>query len=131
MTNPRVLGGFDTASSSPTLVITWDTGTERGAELPDKYFAEITGNFGENSLVKSAVFNPNPKNITLTFGSLSDFLTKNDVLELNLFFPDREDYIDCKHPGAPDRYQLEILLKFNQGKFVNAEFKEIANLGVH
>jgi hypothetical protein len=126
MTNPRVVGGFDAASLSPTLVITWDTGTGRGAELPDRYFAEVTGYSIEEF---TATFNSSPKNITLTFGSLSNFLAKKDRLEVTLNFPDRRGYIDCRHPASPDRYYLNILLKFSGEEFLSAEFMQGVSLG--
>jgi hypothetical protein len=129
MTNPRVLGDFDVASLSPTLVITWDTGTERGAELPDRYFAEVRTSLSEDWLVGGPTFSPSPKNITLTFKSLGDFLAKEDTLEFDLLFPDRRGYIDCRHPASPDRYGLNVILKFSGPEFVGAEFRQFANLG--
>lgn len=123
MSNPRVVGGFDASLQAPQLVITWDTGTGRGAELPDRYFAEVM----EGSLLKDVTFNSNPKSITMTFEPL-DMLT-TDALEVSLTFPDRRGFIDCQHSGAPDRYNLDITLNFSEKKFVGAVFTESVRLG--
>jgi hypothetical protein len=134
MSNPRIAGAFDATIDTPKLTIIWDIGTERGTELPDKYFAEvklqtIVKDSLDVPLINSVSFQSNPKSIEVLFGDLTTFLTSNEPLGFVLDFPDREGYIVCSHPGGPDTYMLNVTLKFDKGQFAVAELKETKVLG--
>lgn len=130
MSNLRVVQGFDPISPSPTLIITWDTGTQRGAELPDTYFAQVKSGYAkDNPLIKDIRFNPSPKTFVLSFENLETVLSQKNSLELELLFPDREGYIDCQHPGSTDWYYLTMTLRFSQMQFLGAEFRQPIYLG--
>lgn len=135
MTNPRLVKTFDSSVTFPELVITWDVGTERGADLPSSYFAALELsciNFREGcsrSLIEDVSYQENTQSITVRFKDLNSHLSTDNEISFALQFPDREDYIDCEHPGKRDRYFLNVNLSFLDGNFVDVEFTEILKAG--
>lgn len=134
MTNPRVVDTFDASKETPKLVVTWDLGTERGSDLPDSYFEAVSLDCIsiQNcpfSLLTNALYDATSNSITVTFLELSEYLSTNDTLEFGLVFPDREQYINCTHPGNNDTYLIQVTLNFNEAEFVDAVFSEIKQLG--
>ena len=135
MTDPRVVNSFNGLEETPQLVITWDPGTERGSALPDSYFEVVRLNCSYSfqncpfSSLTDASYDATTKSITVSFSDLSEYLNSNDTLQFALEFPDRQQYINCEHPGSADRYYTQVTLNFNNGEFVDAEFVEFLQAG--
>jgi len=133
MTDPRIGGPFDTLTAAPGLLIVWDIGTERGAELPDSYFTAVTVAYETDDaievLIDSVVYT-NQREITVTFFDLTTHLASNTLLDFTLVFPDRNAYIDCTHPGSADRYLLDASLVFDaSANLISSAFTERKQLG--
>lgn len=132
MTDPRVSGTFDSAAADPEFTITWDTGTERGADLPNDYFAQVELSAETSAevvpLIESVTYSE-PRNITVSFNDIAPYLAEQDTLTFTLEFPDRIRYIDCTHPGMGDNYLLEVTLNFSRGEFTGANFRQVVQLG--
>jgi hypothetical protein len=130
MTNPRVTE-FDSELPTPSLVIIWDVGTGRGAELPDSYFEQVQlVADGQDAPPITSVEYAGGRELAVTFGNLESYLSSRDTLSFVLEFPDRLGYINCGHPGMMDRYQLRVTLTFTSNNdFVSGQFEQIKNLG--
>jgi hypothetical protein len=130
MTNPRV-ARFDPGASTPSLLIVWDVGTGRGAELPETYFEKVKlADDGQDAPPITSVEYRGGRELIVTFGNLESYLSSRDTLSFVLEFPDRLGYINCSHPGMMDRYQLRVTMTFTSNHdFVNAQFEQIKNLG--
>ncbi len=48
------------------------------------------------------------KNMILFLKKDSSFLGDTKEIYLHFYFPDRIGYLDCKHPGGPDKYELDM-----------------------
>ena len=134
MTNPRVVGQMDAFSTTPELRFTWDIGTLRGADLPDSYFEQVfisRYSKDENGIpfAQDATFTPDPKEIRVRFYELTPYLATADTIEIQLVFPDRRDFINCRHPASDDTYFLDINLQFDATGFTGADFNEHVAFG--
>lgn len=133
MTNPRMGGSFDALAAAPELLIVWDIGTERGAELPDSYFAAVTVDYETDDAVKTLITSvayTSQREITVTFNDLTAYIVSNTMLDFTLAFPDRDAFIDCTHPGSRDRYLLDVSLVFDaSANLVSFDFVERKELG--
>lgn len=112
-----------------------------GQQLPAAYYRAATlsratqdpyGKPWNNDFVLVQAFDADDK--TLIVHLLADSL-KSDQRSLNIhfIFPDRKDYIDCDHPGGPDKYYLDIACVFTRSggtfKVGNFEWKEKLSKG--
>jgi len=133
MTNLRMGAPFDAQVAVPGLLIVWDIGTERGAELPASYFAAVTVAYETDDAIKlliDGVAYTNQREITVMFADLATYLASNTILGFTLAFPDRNAFIDCTHPGSADRYLLDVSLVFDaSANLVSSTFTERKELG--
>ena len=113
MTDPRVLGEFSAASTTPTLRIGWDAGTELGALLPDAYFEDVVVGGGDDGALIETVSYTSERELTVVFGSLEASLAERDALSFTLEFPDRALHTNCTHGGMSDTYLLAVTLHFD------------------
>ena len=110
MTDPRLVAGLEALENTERIRITWDTGTEQGAKLPTAYYQAVTLD-GESSVVNTVALTAE-REITVEFTDLAVYLQNEKILELTLLFPDRRDYISCRHAGMDDIYFLKVSLFF-------------------
>ena len=75
----------------------------------DKYGVEIENDFDQIETIE--IKSPNNLTITLLPSALIQTPTH---LDFHFFFPDREDYIDCVHPGSDDEYQLDLAFSIDK-----------------
>lgn len=116
MTDPRVLGDFFVASTTPTLRIGWEAGTELGALLPDAYFAEVVvSSDGDGALIENVSYS-NERELTVVFTNLAGTLDERDALSFTLEFPDRGLHTNCTHGGMADHYLLDVTLVFDESQ---------------
>jgi len=132
MTSPRIEAGLETTEDGPLVRIVWDPGTGRGADLPDAYFDAVLVEPtmpASSDFVASAELTAT-REITVVFSDLDAALTSSSRVGFTLWFPDRAAFIDCSHPGMPDRYLLNVVLTFDaDGSISNSELSEDIRLG--
>ena len=128
MTAPRLVAGLEEMDAGLQIRITWDAGTEQGAQLPAAYFQAVALN--EPSEIVRSVALTAEREITVEFNDLTSYLQAQNTLELILVFPDRREFIPCAHPGMDDIYFLKISLRFaSDGSIGDAQFEQGAWLG--
>lgn len=110
---------FDTKQ----LVVYFSTDVNK--QLPVNYFADhqinssVNDPYGKNwqnnsSDIDSIIFSPSlkdPFHITnlIVYLKKNHFLTSsNQNVGIHFVFPDRRGYMACKHPGGPDRYNVDL-----------------------
>lgn len=125
MTNPRVLGEFSATSSTPSLRIGWDAGTELGAALTDEYFKGVLVSPGGDGALIETVAYTSERELTVVFSSLEESLAERNALSFTLEFPDRARHTDCNHGGMRDRYFLDVSLLFDEfGTLESTDFTQ-------
>lgn len=133
MSDIQMSGLIDVTSVSPVLNITWNTGTEKGAFLPETYFEQVQLSVLTNpeiSALTESVTYSNTQAITIVFLDLADYLANNAAIQLTLSFPDRAAYIDCSHSGTADLYLLQISMLFTTNNTLeNIEFSQSIRYG--
>ncbi|MFO7547153.1 MAG: hypothetical protein R6W77_16795 [Trueperaceae bacterium] len=134
MTDPYLVSPFDARATAPELVIGWSQGTGPGAHLPEAYFEAVQFALGVHepdvAALLSDVRYEAPRRIVVTLASLQDYVAANDGLSFELEFPDRREFISCRHPAAPDRYFLTIDLAFDAtGAFESVTLDQRVLLG--
>ena len=104
----------------------------QGQILPAAYYKAATvsragldpyGKPWNNEFALVQGFNADDKALVLHI--IGDSLkTGQQTLNIHFIFPDRKDYVDCDHPGGPDKYYLDIACTltgsggtFNVGNF--------------
>ena len=104
----------------------------QGQILPAAYYKAATvsragldpyGKPWNNDFALVQGFNADDKALVLHI--IGDSLkTGQQTLNIHFIFPDRKDYVDCDHPGGPDKYYLDIACTltgsggtFNVGNF--------------
>ena len=131
MSNPRIQGEIQENDEGFVLTVVWDKGTEKGALLPDAYFASplvecgYTGKSGEGcseitgiKLVKSGQWD-----VTIRKEDWSKM--KGNKVFVDIALPDRRNHITCDHPGMDDLYRLIVELDVdNDGKIKKSTFKQ-------
>ena len=128
MVNPRLVAGLEEFEGTERIRITWDTGTEKGAELPTAYFQAVTLD-GESNVI-SAVALSAEREIIVEFRDIASYLQNEKLLKLTLRFPDRRAYISCRHAGMDDIYFLKITLAFaSDGSLQDVIFEQGVWLG--
>lgn len=119
MSNPRLVDGLEPAAGGSLLRITWEPGTDQGAQLSSDYFAAAHVSSDTASEVQSLISNVSlteDRQLTVRFRNLGPYLVEHDTLEFSLAFPDRRDFISCSHPGMADVYLLRVRLQFDAQK---------------
>ena len=128
MSNPRLVAGLEESGETSRIRITWEPGTETGAELPVEYFQAVSLE-GESDVVSTVTLTAE-REITVEFNDLSSYLKNEKVLELTLRFPDRREYISCHHAGMDDVYYLKISIHFTpEGTLEETIFEQGVRLG--
>lgn len=128
MVNPRLVNGLEVTDSGHIVRITWDPGTEKGSFLPTAYFEAVR--IEDKQGIVESVKLTNNYEITVKFRELASYLQREKVLDLSLVFPDRRQYIDCRHPGMSDIYYLSMSLYFtDEGALDTVTFKQSVSLG--
>jgi len=90
-------------------------------ELPTAYFeAVLSGNEITAAQIQSVNAQKDSMHILMKEDVLPDSGTVL-TYQLSLQFGDRQDYINCQHPGSADRYFLE--LTFDLGNPVNTHYE--------
>jgi hypothetical protein len=116
---PRLVNGVETIDGMAAVRVTWSPGTERGQELPQAYFADVSAEGGE--AVELTAMNE----VTVVLGDLAERLATSSQVSVTLRFPDRAEYIDCTHPGMRDAYLLHMVLRFDDADTLQqSEFTE-------
>ena len=104
----------------------------QGQILPAAYYKAATvsragldpyGKPWNNDFALVQGFNADDKALVLHI--IGDSLkTGQQTLNIHFIFPDRKDYVDCDHPGGPDKYYIDIACTltgsggtFNVGNF--------------
>jgi hypothetical protein len=116
MTSPRLVAGLEPSAGGALARITWDPGTDAGAQLPSGYFAAVQlspETPAEVQSLVSGVSQTGEREITVRFRNLGGYLSTHDTLDFILAFPDRRGFISCSHRGMDDEYLLKVHLKFN------------------
>ncbi len=100
-------------------------------ELPDSYFADVALLRGEQDPYRNEWINDhedlesweaNRVSMTLLLKPSSLPVLNNDrEIHLHFRFPDRQDHIDCTHPGSGDSYYFDI--SFNLKQTAENEFE--------
>ena len=133
MSEPTVAQDFDATVAAPMLSLTWSAGTGLGANLPAAYFDEVMVAPETDAAVQgliSGVAHTAEREIVVTFDDLSSFLMSQSQLSFTLQFPDRRQFIACKHPGMADRYLLDVQLSFDSdGVLTDQELTQSVSLG--
>ncbi|HYH98559.1 hypothetical protein [Hyalangium sp.] len=134
MTNPRLVAGLEPAPGGSVMRITWDPGTRQGAELPSDYFAAVQLSSETTTELQGlipSVSLTGEREISVRFRNLGPYLSTHDnTLDFSLAFPDRRDFISCRHAGMDDAYLLKVHLEFNeQQQLKHAELAEDLTLG--
>ncbi len=71
------------------------------------------------------------KPIKLTFTDLPSYLQQQNSLHLKLLFPDRREFIACRHPGMNDRYFLDVTLTFTEESTLDDVTFEVSSARSH
>jgi hypothetical protein len=139
MSSPRLASGGDTSSAGLTLLIAWDRGTGRGADLPDSYFAEVgvsNYRFAESDNGRIADLKlEGSRLISVTLDPVFRETARSRTAVLYLEFPDRAGSLHCSHPGGdpsggPDLYLLKVSLSFDAaGLLSDSQFVEEVHFG--
>lgn len=128
MTNPRLVDGLEVLDDGHRVRLTWDQGTEKGASLPNSYFEAVSVE-DESGIVQSISLT-DEREITVKFTGLSSYLQKKKSVDLSLIFPDREQFITCRHPGMRDTYLLKMSLTFtDEHELDKVTFEQSVRLG--
>jgi hypothetical protein len=118
-----------------SLLIEWSLGSKKGADLPDAYFeaalpSSCVGRSDDciPSITDVAYSGPQQFKVWFPEDVKTTFADSN--LEFFITFSDREDYIDCTHPGAGDYYTLNVSLTLDaQGEIIDSNLYEYLYLG--
>jgi hypothetical protein len=133
MTDPRLDNVPDASAADPEVLIAWDVGTGRGADLPSAYFDAVELALDTEDSVEAlvtAVEHSAEREIVVRFSDLSTFVGSETPLRFTLEFPDRAEHIDCTHPGMNDRYLLQVMVQFDaSGQLAFAELEQVVELG--
>jgi hypothetical protein len=133
MTAPHLVDGVEPSAGGSLIRISWDKGTEVGAELSSDYFsaAQVSRQTATEvqNLVSSLALTQE-RELTVRFRNLGPYLTTHNTVEFLLAFPDRRRFSTCTHSGTDDTYLLRVSLNFNdQGQFQSATLTEEVSLG--
>ncbi|KFE66140.1 hypothetical protein DB31_1205 [Hyalangium minutum] len=134
MTNPRLVAGLEPAPGGSLMRITWDRGTDLGAELSSDYFAQaqLAGETAEEvrALIPSVTLT-GERELTVRFRTLGPYLENHqNALDFTLVFPDRRKFVSCEHAGMDDAYMLKVHLQFDaQKQLERAELAEHVSFG--
>lgn len=113
----QLVSGIESLDGEDVVRIGWSPGTGRGDDLPEDYFAAV-----EVQGVNAAMLT-GENEITVVLGDLEP--TPSSTMSFSLRFPDRRDYIECVHPGAPDTYYILVDLHFGpSGELTHADLTE-------
>jgi hypothetical protein len=127
------VAGLEPSVGGALTRITWDPGTDAGAQLPSSYFAAVQLSPETSAEVQPlvpGVSQTGEREITVRFRNLGAYLNTHDTLDFVLAFPDRRGFISCRHAGMDDEYLLKVHLKFNaQQQLQEAVLTEEARLG--
>ena len=113
MTSPRV------RAEGEALVLEWDPGTERGADLPANYFyaprleCVIDETRTDKGCVVTAVDHRRERELVLTVNPAVRVQAGPHLVRL--VFPDRRQATGCRHGGMDDTYDLRVTLSFDAG----------------
>lgn len=133
MSNPTAAGNFESTLIAPELVINWEAGTQQGANLPESYFEAVSVYSDMEAELKALIHSVSysgTREITVNFNDLTNYLDTKNTLTLVLAFPDRNQFINCTHPGMQDQYLLYITLTFNSSShLIGTEFEQIIIFG--
>src|SRR5262245_56464949 len=132
MSAPHIDGGIYTDAGMPAVRISWSQGTERGARLPETYFAQVSlvENGEDFDLIGSVRFMA-PQTIVVRFTSAFwERVKSKPTVTFELRFPDRRDSISCYHRGMSDRYFLKVEMTFDdKGRLASSSLGEFVYLG--
>lgn len=134
MMNPRLVAGLEPAPGGSLMRITWEPGTDLGAELPLDYFAraQLSGETSAEvqALIPSVTLT-DERELTVRFRNLGPYLESHqNVLDFTLAFPDRRSFVSCEHAGMDDVYLLKVHLQFDaQKQLERAELVEQVSFG--
>lgn len=134
MTNPRLVAGLEPTAGGSLMRITWDRGTDLGAELPLDYFAQaqLSGETAAEvqALIPSVTLT-DERELTVRFRNLGPYLEAHgNALDFTLAFPDRRKFVSCEHSGMDDAYMLKVHLQFDaQKQLERAELAEHVSFG--
>ncbi|MCB9078449.1 MAG: hypothetical protein H6631_12695 [Anaerolineaceae bacterium] len=128
MTNPRLVDGLEVLDDGYRVRITWDQGTKQGTRLPKRYFEAVSV---EDKLgIVQSISLTDEREITIKFIGLSSYLQKKKSVDLSLIFPDREQFIACRHPGMSDMYLLKLSLTFtDENELDQVTFEQSVRFG--
>jgi hypothetical protein len=133
MSNPRLVNGLEPAAGGSLLRITWEQGTDQGAQLSSDYFAAARVSSDTTTAVQGLISDVSlteERQLTVRFRNLGPYLVEHDTLEFALAFPDRRDFISCSHPGMDDEYLLRVRLEFDEQKqLAGSSLTEEVSLG--
>jgi hypothetical protein len=115
----------------------WDAGDEVGSELPEAYFEAAASRQIQQSVENPAcnsafigVAYLAPRQFKVIFEAAVRQNRASDTLCFMIKLGDRRDHVDCRHPGAPDRYFLSVMMTLDdEGEIIDATFNEEVQLG--
>jgi len=114
----QLVSGMEVVDGKDAVRIGWAPGTGRGKDLPEDYFAAVDVQDAEAAMLTGE------NEITVLIGNLEQPIPGSTV-SFSLIFPDRADYIECTHPGAPDTYYIHVDLHFGaSGELTHADLTE-------
>ncbi len=109
MTSARLVGAPEQNGANTNVHLAWDRGEGDAADLPASYYQKAA--LKEGTIAVGIETTGERKMVVSLAGAPSAHAGKTETF--TLLFPDRRDFISCKHPATDDIYRVTVTITFS------------------